>query len=125
MKTFKALLNLLSVALIASTMLMSCSKKSGDGDQASGEKSAEKQTLWVYTSLYKDTINRLKPMLAQDFPNVEFKWFQAGSEDIATKVNAEILSGRVQADVMISSDRFWYEELAQSGYLEKNQDYIL
>jgi iron(III) transport system substrate-binding protein len=73
--------------------------------------------LWVYTSLYKDTINELKPELEKEFPGVEFKFFQAGSEEIATKVNAEMMSGNVQADVMISSDRFWYEELEMAGKL--------
>ena len=77
----------------------------------------EENTLWVYTSLYKDTINDLTPRLKTKFPNLEIKWYQAGSEEIATKVNAEILAGNLQADVLISSDRFWYEELGQKGYL--------
>jgi iron(III) transport system substrate-binding protein len=83
-------------------------------EKASSEK---KQTLWIYTSLYKDTIADLTPKLEKDFPGVEFKWYQAGSEEIATKVHAEILSGNIQADVLISSDRFWYEEMARSGRL--------
>lgn len=78
---------------------------------------SEVQTLWVYTSLYKDTINEITPALKQEFPGVEFKFFQAGSEEIATKVNAEMMSGNVQVDVMISSDRFWYEELEHEGKL--------
>ena len=73
--------------------------------------------LWVYTSLYKDTISDLTPRLKKQFPNVDIKWFQAGSEEIATKVNAEILSGNLKADVLISSDRFWYEDMANNGKL--------
>ena len=80
-------------------------------------KNGSSNKLWVYTSLYKDTINELKPELEKEFPGVEFKFFQAGSEEIATKVNAEMMSGNVQADVMISSDRFWYEELEMAGKL--------
>ena len=81
------------------------------------DNSASSNTLWIYTSLYKDTINEITPALKKEFPGVEFKFFQAGSEEIATKVNAEMMSGNVQADVMISSDRFWYEELEQAGKL--------
>jgi len=81
------------------------------------ESAKEKNVLWVYTSLYKDTINDLTPRLKKQFPDLEVKWYQAGSEEIATKVNAEIMAENLQADVLISSDRFWYEELAQKGYL--------
>lgn len=81
-----------------------------------GEKKNSNE-LWVYTSLYKDTISDLTPRLKKQFPNVEIKWFQAGSEEIATKVNAEILSGNLKADVLISSDRFWYEDMANNGKL--------
>ena len=81
------------------------------------DKTSSSNTLWIYTSLYKDTINEITPALKKEFPGVEFKFFQAGSEEIATKVNAEMMSGNVQADVMISSDRFWYEELEQAGKL--------
>jgi iron(III) transport system substrate-binding protein len=84
-----------------------CSKKEAEG----------KKVLWVYTSMYKDTITDLTPRLEKAFPDVEFKWYQAGSEDIAAKVNAEILSGNIQVDVLISSDRFWYEDMAAQGKL--------
>ncbi|MCB0364472.1 MAG: extracellular solute-binding protein [Bdellovibrionaceae bacterium] len=77
----------------------------------------EKPVLWVYTSMYKDTIQDLKTQLDQDLPGVEIKWYQAGSEEIAAKVNAELIAGHCQADVLISSDRFWYEELSDRGFL--------
>jgi iron(III) transport system substrate-binding protein len=81
-------------------------------DKATGEKE-----VWIYTSMYKDTIADLTPRLKKAFPDVKVNWYQAGSEDIATKVNAEILAGNLQADVLISSDRFWYEEMANNQKL--------
>ncbi len=84
---------------------------------ASGCHSEKKNSIWIYTSLYKDTIADLTPRLAKAFPGVEINWFQAGSEEIAAKVNAELLSGAIQADILISSDRFWYEEMATQGRL--------
>ncbi|MCO4794561.1 MAG: extracellular solute-binding protein [Bacteriovoracaceae bacterium] len=96
---------LLSIFVLIST---SCQK---EGDKT------ESKEVWIYTSMYKDTIADMTPKLKLAFPNVEFKWFQAGSEEIATKVNAEILAGGTQADILISSDRFWYEEMGNNGYL--------
>lgn len=77
----------------------------------------DKQTFWIYTSLYKDTINDIQPQLEKEFPQVKFQFYQAGSEEVASKVQAEILAGKVQADMLISSDRFWYEDIAQKGLL--------
>lgn len=77
-----------------------------------------KQTeLWIYTSLYKDTIAEIQPQLEKQFPDIKFNFYQAGSEEVAAKVNSENLAGEIKADVLISSDRFWYEDLAAQGKL--------
>jgi iron(III) transport system substrate-binding protein len=80
---------------------------------------ASKPELWVYTSLYKDTIADLQPRLAAQFPDVKVNFFQAGSEEVAAKVNAEELAGGTKADLLIFSDRFWFEEMAQKGRLHQ------
>lgn len=76
-----------------------------------------KTDLWIYTSLYKDTISDIQPQLEKQFPEIKFNFYQAGSEEVAAKVNAEELAGGTKADVLISSDRFWYEDLAKQGKL--------
>jgi len=81
----------------------------------------DEQALWIYTSMYKDTIADLTRELEKDFPGVKFNWYQAGSEEIASKVNAELMAGSIKADILISSDRFWYEDLATSGKLHAYQ----
>jgi iron(III) transport system substrate-binding protein len=96
------------IVLFASIMLILSSCKKED---------TSKTELWIYTSMYKDTIQDLKPRLEKAFPGIKFQWYQAGSEDIAAKVQSEILAGALQADVLISSDRFWYEEMANNGNL--------
>lgn len=73
------------------------------------------KTVWIYTSLYKDTVADIQPQLEKDFPEIKFNFYQAGSEDVAAKVQAEELSGKVQADILIFSDRFWFEERAAQG----------
>lgn len=97
----------LVLALVFGGILFSCTSK----------ESANKRELWIYTSMYKDTIQDLTAELKNDFPEVDFKWFQAGSEEIAAKVNAELIAGETKADILISSDRFWYEELQSKGFL--------
>ena len=77
----------------------------------------EKTKVWIYTSLYKDTVNDLKVKMEKDFPDIDVQFYQAGSEEVAAKVQAEILAGKIQADILISSDRFWYEDMSTRGIL--------
>lgn len=95
----------LFLALALSLTVIGCTKKD------------EKTKVWVYTSLYKDTIADIQPKLAAQFPNIDVQFYQAGSEEVASKVQAESLAGKIQADILISSDRFWYEDLATKGSL--------
>lgn len=76
-----------------------------------------KTEFWIYTSLYKDTIAEIQPQLEKKFPDVKFNFYQAGSEEVAAKVIAEDMAGGTKADILISSDRFWYEDLAKQGKL--------
>ena len=80
-------------------------------------KKEEKTKVWIYTSLYKDTIADIQPKLAAAFPDVDVQFYQAGSEEVAAKVQAENLAGKIQADILISSDRFWYEDMAAQAKL--------
>lgn len=80
-------------------------------------KKAETREFWIYTSLYNNVIQQLTPVLKEKFPDVDIKWFNSGSEKIAAKVNAEIASGQVKADLIMTSDPFWYESLKKQGQL--------
>ena len=80
-------------------------------------KKDEKTKVWIYTSLYKDTIADIQPKLTAAFPDVDVQFYQAGSEEVAAKVQAENLAGKIQADILISSDRFWYEDMASQAKL--------
>ncbi len=75
------------------------------------------KSLWIYTSIYKDVVAELDPILKKQFPGVTFEWYQSGSENVATRVNAELTAGRSQADLILTSDPFWYEELQEKGHL--------
>lgn len=91
--------------LVLSFLSVTCSKKE------------EKTKVWIYTSLYKDTVNDIKTMIEKEFPKIEVQFYQAGSEEIAAKVQAEAISGKIQADILVASDRFWYEDMGAKGVL--------
>ncbi len=91
--------------ILATLFLFACNKNDG------------KKEIWIYTSLYKDTIADMNPKLEKLFPHLKINWYQAGSEEIAAKINTELIAGVPKADILISSERFWYQELSDSGKL--------
>lgn len=84
---------------------------------ACGASGPEKTPITIYASIYENVIIELDDILAERFPDIEVQWYQKGSEDVATKVNAEIAAGEIQADLIMTSDAFWYEELKDAGHL--------
>ena len=78
---------------------------------------AGKQQLWVYTSIYKEYAAPLKVVFERSHPDIEVQIFQAGSEKLQAKVEAELAAGRVQADLLITADPFWSQDLDRRGLL--------
>ncbi len=76
-----------------------------------------KPKVWIYTSLYKEVIAQMEPMVRKALPDVEVQWFQGGSENVAAKLNAELAGGHPQADLVLTSDPFWTLELKKTGHL--------
>jgi len=82
-----------------------------------GGGSATRPTVTIYTSIYENVIAALDPVLRKAFPDIDVKFFQRGSEDVAARLNSEIVAGKVGADLVMTSDPFWYEELEEAGHL--------
>ena len=80
---------------------------------------AETKTPWVYTSIYKEFIAPIKKEFEAKNPGVEVSIFQAGSEKIQSKVSAELMAKKLQADLILSSDPFWCSEFKDKGHLAK------
>ncbi len=80
-------------------------------------KKTSQEPFWIYTSLYPHVVQEVTTLLKKKFPDVDFKWYQAGSENVAAKVNAELLSGKTQASLLLTSDPFWYEDLKKRDVL--------
>jgi iron(III) transport system substrate-binding protein len=73
--------------------------------------------FWIYTSIYKEVYPLFEPGLTAAFPDVDFQWYQSGSEKIAAKILAEEKGGGTRADLLMTSDLFFYQELKQLGRL--------
>ncbi len=73
--------------------------------------------LWIYTSMYRQVIDALDPLLKERLPGVTFHWYQAGSEKVASRLEAERAAGAIRADVIATSDPFLYERLKREGSL--------
>lgn len=84
---------------------------------AAGCAPSTERELWIYTSFYKDVYPLFEPGLARAFPDVRFKWYQAGSEKIAARILAEEKGGGTRADLLMTSDLFFYQELDELGLL--------
>ncbi len=78
------------------------------GDAASGE-------VWIYTSMYRPVLDGFDALFAQRLPGLKVRWFQAGSEKVANRLEAELAAGGTQADLLVTSDPFLYERLKQEG----------
>ena len=81
-----------------------------NADAPSGE-------LWVYTSMYRQVIDALDPLLKERLPDVTIHWYQAGSEKVASRLEAERAAGAIRADLIATSDPFLYERLKREGAL--------
>jgi iron(III) transport system substrate-binding protein len=80
-------------------------------------RAADKGEVWAYTSVYKEYLKALEDGFAAKHPGLRIQSFQAGSEKIKGKVEAELLAQRPLVNVLMVSDPFWPIELAQRGLL--------
>ncbi len=81
-----------------------------------GSRAAESE-IWIYTSIYPSVLERMEPALAQAFPGVRVRWYQKGSEQVAQRLSTELAAGATPCDLLMTSDPFYYAELAQHGLL--------
>jgi iron(III) transport system substrate-binding protein len=82
----------------------------GAGDAPAGR-------VMIYTSMYRQVIDAVTPVLKAELPAVEVEWLQAGSEKIALRLDAELAAGDTPCDLIMTSDPFWYERLKAAGEL--------
>lgn len=71
----------------------------------------------IYTSIYPQVIEKMEPKLKAEFPDVDFRWTQMGSEQIAGRLGIELDTGATRCDLLLTSDPFFYAQLAAAGHL--------
>lgn len=67
----------------------------------------------MYTSVYRHVLDALEPEIKKALPGITVHWFQAGSEKVAAKLEAELVAGGTPCDVLMTSDPFLYERFKQ------------
>jgi iron(III) transport system substrate-binding protein len=72
--------------------------------------------VWVYTSMYQEVVDAMDPAV-EKATGARVEWFQAGSEKVAQRWEAEDEAGGSRACVVATSDPLWYVDLAARGKL--------
>ncbi len=83
---------------------------------------SQKKEVWIYTSVYKEFISEIEVGFEKRYPNIDVKVFQSGSEKIQAKVEAEILSKKIQADLLVTSGPFWSYGLEKRGLVSPRKN---
>jgi iron(III) transport system substrate-binding protein len=73
--------------------------------------------VMIYTSMYRSVLDQVDPILEAKLPGVQVEWLQSGSEKIATRLDAELSAGATSADLVLTSDPFWYERKKREDHL--------
>ncbi len=106
-------------AVFAVLLAVACRVEIGPpgGAPASTDAEGPSGEVWVYTSMYQPVLDDLDPVIARALPGVTVRWFQAGSEKVAQRFEAEIAAGGSRACLLMTSDPFWYADLHARGLL--------
>src|SRR5690606_12667317 len=101
-------------SVLSVLLLASCRVETAAPATASACESASPAgEVWVYTSMYRHVLDALEPVLKAELPKVQVRWFQAGSEKVTSRLEAELSAGGTQADLLATSDPFLYARLAR------------
>ncbi|MDR7865804.1 MAG: ABC transporter substrate-binding protein [Sporomusaceae bacterium] len=117
-KPWYLIVSLIVIAAMSLALVAGCGggdKKPAETPKAAGPKG----TVMIYTSIYPDIIELIKPALKKQFPDLEVQWFQAGTEKVMAKVAGEIEAKKIQADLLMVADPSYYLTLKNQNLLLK------
>jgi iron(III) transport system substrate-binding protein len=98
-------------------LLVGCRIEVGAPRSSESGSEATSGTIWVYTSAYRPVVDDLDALVRAKLNGVRVEWFTAGSEKIAARIDAELTAGGSRADVVLTSDPFFYARLKREGLL--------
>ncbi len=111
----------LSAVLFACNQGTSMPQTAGEakpsGTVASGPAPKLSGKLTVYTSIQPEPLDKIKEAVKKALPGVEVGWFQASTEPLIAKIDAEMQAGKVAADVLMVADPSYYVFLKSRGIL--------
>jgi iron(III) transport system substrate-binding protein len=95
--------------------LCACRMELGAPAAAAPRTGAPRGEVRVCTSIYREVIDVLDPVLEAAVPGVSVEWFQGGSEKVAARLDAELAAGQTSCDLLLTSDPATYARLAREG----------
>ena len=122
----KLSLVILLVLAMVTSMFVGCSSKNetpksteSDAPVSSEATKEVSGTVMIYTSIYPDIIEMMKPEIKKALPGITVEWFQGGTESVVTKITGEMEAKIVEADLLMVADPSYYLTLKEAGVLEK------
>ena len=89
------------------------------GTQQSCDATVPGGEVWIYTSAFPAVCDELEALAQKQLPQVKLRWFKAGSEKIASRLEGEFAAGGTQADLLMVSDPFYYKRLKDDGHFTR------
>ena len=93
--------------VITLILILGCSKN----------KNASKVKLSLYTSVDEGSIKAIEEEFERNYPNIDLEPFRMGTSKIIAKINTEIKAGKVNADLLWTSDPAYFESLKRDGLI--------
>ncbi len=106
--------NAFCIMLVAAGCRVEWGPPTSSQDCGSGEATGE---VWIYTSMYPEVVASLEGLVQAELPGLQTKWFQSGSEKVAQRYEAELSAAGSKACLLMTSDPFWYDDLASRDLL--------
>ncbi|MEO1769053.1 ABC transporter substrate-binding protein [Candidatus Enterococcus ferrettii] len=126
MKRFKKVL-FLSLAVVAlaacgsnpaANMEESSSKAENSSESTDQKAKSDTGEFTLYTSQPEEDVAKLVETFNEEYPDIKVNVFRSGTEEVISKVLAEKQTGKIQADALLVSDSFTFENLAEEDLLQ-------
>lgn len=96
---------------LGAVMLAGCTAADGSTSEDGG------QTVTLYTSEPQEKIDQLVDAFEEEHPDITVEVFRAGTGDLTARIESELASGEVQADVLLAADAATFESYAAEDLL--------